>query len=132
MMKPSNFILNSDYLSIAQTSTNEYTVYVGGGTLQINQYTRQNFDFNTTSQKGTIDRILIKKDGQNYLVGSYMDIYPSWSGDNNVAGYLHVFRTSATNIRAELVLDNMSAGAATYPSMTFKIKVSSFRPPNVF
>lgn len=131
-MKPSDFILNSDYLSIAQVGSNEYNVNVGAGSLQINSYTDQNFDFATSAQKGSIDRILISKDGGNYRLGSYMTVAPTWSGNNRVLGFIEVYRTSSTNIRAKVVLENYGSGTSTYPNMTFKIKVSSFRPPNVF
>ena len=65
-MKPSDFILNSDYLSIAQTSSNTYNVTVGAGSLTLNGHSVQNFDFNTKAQTGTIDRILISKDGGSF------------------------------------------------------------------
>lgn len=132
--KPSKFTLNSDYLSIAQVDSHTYTVYVGGGSLAQGSYTEQNFDFTTTSQQGAVDRILISKDGGNYRLGSYMNLIPTWSSsyDNNVMGFLQIFRTSSTNIRAQLVLNNAGSGTSTYPAMTFSIKVSSFKPPNVF
>lgn len=133
-MRPSDFILNSDYLSIAQVDSKTYDVTVGAGSLVFQGVTEQNFDFNTTAQAGAVDRILISKDGGSYRLGSYMTLIPVWESDfsNNVVGFLNVYRTSRTNIRAKLVLENYSTGTSTYPSMTFKIKVSSFRPPNVF
>lgn len=134
-MKPSDFTMNSDYLSIAQVAKNEYSVYVGGGTLVQDGYIIQNFDFASTEPKGAVDRILISKDGGDYMVGSYMTLFPTWAPDfsNNVVGYISVYRTSATNLRAQLILENHAlSGNSTYPSITFKIKVSSFEPPNVF
>ena len=92
-------------------------------------YTEQNFDFTTPTQNGSVDRVLIKKDNDDYVLCSYMTLYPN---STNVAGFILVYRTSSTNLRAKLVLENRSAGVTTYPSMTFKIKVSSFKPPNVF
>ena len=133
-MKPSNFTLNSDYLSIAQVDRHTYNVVVGGGNRVPGGYTEQNFDFTTASQQGSVDRILIDKDGSGYRLGSYMTLIPTWSGDydNNVIGFIQVFRTSSTNLRAQLVLENAGSGTSTYPAMTFQIKVSSFKPPNVF
>ena len=128
-MKPHKFILNSDYLSIAQTNRNTYTVYVGGGTLQPAGYTEQNFDFAIKSNQGAVDRILIKKDSDPYLVGSYMSLAPT----SKIFGFLEVYRTSPTNLRAQLVLENqLGETAESYPNMTFTINVASFRPPNVF
>ena len=128
--KPSDFIMNSDYLTIAQTGKQQNNVYVGGGTLQVQGYTEQNFDFAIPSEKGAVDRILISKDGGNYRLGSHMELFPN--GDSTIAGFLHVFRTTATNLRAQLVLENQTSSATSYPAMTFTIKVASFKPPNVF
>lgn len=127
-MKPSDFILNSDYLSIAQISSNTYTVTTGAGTLQPNAFTEQNFNFAIRNQSGASDRVLISKDGGDYRLGSYLQLNPA----TNIYGFIHVFRTTGGNIRAQLVLENQSANATSYPAMTFTIKVSSFRPPNVF
>ena len=128
-MKPHKFILNSDYLSIAQTNRNTYNVYIGSGTLQPGGYTEQNFDFAIQSNAGAIDRILIAKDSDPLLVGSYMNLAPT----STIFGFLQVFRTSPTNIRAQLVLENqMGTGAESYPGMVFTIRVASFKPPNVF
>ena len=93
-MKPNDFILNSDYLSIAQTNKNTFTVTVGAGSLVVNGSTQQDFDFTIQSQAGAIDRVLISKDSGDYLLGSYMELVPTWASDfsNNVRGYLRVFR----------------------------------------
>lgn len=127
-MRPSDFILNSDYLSIAQVSSNTYTVTVGGGTLVAQGFTEQNFDFKIRTAEGASDRVMISKDGGRYYLGSYRQIEPA----TDVAGFVHVYRTSSNNIRAQVVLENMSASTVTYPAMTFSIKVSSFLAPNVF
>ena len=133
MTKPSDFILNSDYLSIAQISKNSFNITIGAGSLVVNGNTQQNFDFPIKLQPGAIDRIMISKDYGDYLLGSYMELIPTWEQDysNNVRGYLRVFRTSSSTIRAQLSLDNYGQGTSTYPMMTFTIKVSSFCPPNV-
>lgn len=127
-MKPSDFILNSDYMSIAQVGSNTFTVTVGGGTLQVNGYTEQNFDFAIKSTPGASDRVLISRDGGNYTLGSYRQIMPV----AECPGFISVYRTAANNLRAQVVLQNYSSGVISYPAMTFTIKVSSFRPPNVF
>ena len=133
-MKPSDFKLNSDYLSIAQVNSKTYNVVVGAGTLAVDGYSSQNFDFTTPAQIGAVDRILINKDGGSFRVCSSMTFYPSWTSDksNRVRGDIFVFRTSKTNLRVKVVLDNYGEGVSTYPNMTFQIKVSSFNSPNVF
>lgn len=127
-MKPSNFILNSDYLSIAQVSSNTYTLTIAAGTLTGNNYTEQNTDFKIRAQQGASDRIMISKDGGDYKVGSYQQLEPA----TDIYGFIRLSRTSADTIQAKVVLENYSASTNSYPAMTFSIKVSSFRPPNVF
>ena len=128
-MKPSDFILNSDYLSIAQTSSNSYSLTVSGGSITgQGGSVERNFNFSAPAQTGAIDRVLISKDGGRYYVGMYRGINPT----TDVYGFISVYRTSANNIRAQVVLENYSASTTTYPTMTFSIKVSTFQPPNVF
>lgn len=127
-MKPSDFILNSDYLSIAQVSSNTYTVTIGGGTLQPGGYTEQNFDFAIRNQTGASDRILIKRDSGDFALGSYRQIMPT----QTTPGFISVYRTASNNLRAQIVIENYSPSAVSYPAMAFTIKVTSFKPPNVF
>ena len=127
-MKPSDFILNSDYLSIAQVSSNTFTLAIGAGSLTGNNYTERNIDFKIRAQKGACDRILISKDGGRYYIGSYRQLNPN----TDIYGFIQLARTSADNLRAKVVLENYSTSTESYPTMTFSIKVSSFRPPNVF
>lgn len=130
---PTKFTLNSDYLSIAQVSSNTYNITVGGGTLVFGGYTEQNFDFAIPSNAGASDRILISKDYGEYMLGSYMLLIPTYDSANNkiVEGFLQCYRPNASTLRAQLVLENHGDGTATYPGMTFRVKVASFKPPNV-
>ena len=127
-MKQNKFILNSDYLSIAQTNTSENTVYVGGGTLLPHQHTEQFFDFTVPAQKGAIDRTYINYDNNGWMIGSIMRI----SLSIELTGIVHVFRTNSNTLRVQFLLENYSGNTNSYPSMTFTIRVASFRPPNVF
>lgn len=127
-MKPNDFIMNSDYLSIAQVSSNSYTVSIAAGSLTGNAYTEQDFDFAIRTQKGASDRIMINKDGGRYYLGSYRQIEPA----TDVYGFIQAYRTEANKLHVKVVLENYSDTTSAYPAMTFKLKVSSFRPPNVF
>ena len=133
-MKPSNFTLNSDYLSIAQTGRNTYSFNVSGGSLAVGGYTEQNFDFTTQPQNGSVDRILISKNGGNFMLGAEMTLVPVGSPDfiNIIAGFLRVYRTSSTNLRAKFVLENQGSNTTSYPPMSFTVRIASFKPPNVF
>lgn len=128
-MKPSDFVLNSDYLSIAQIDSNTYSLTVNSGSIAgQGGSVERDYDFIARAQAGAVDRVLIKKDTGRYYVGSYRALNPA----TDIYGFISVYRTSSTNIRAQVVLENYSASTATYPSMTFSIKVTSFAPPNVF
>ena len=132
-MVPNKFTLNSDYLSIAQTGSNEYTAYFGGGTLISGAYFETSANFTIPAEKGAIDQIMIKKDSSSYRVGSYQRL--EWSTTNpyqRIVGFVDVSRTSPSNLRVRLVLENVSTSNYSYPSTTFTIKVSSFKPPNIF
>lgn len=127
-MYPDDFIMSSDYLSIAQVGSNTYNVSVNGGTLEGNNgYTEQVFNFTTKAQQGSVDRILISKDGDPYELASRLQLNPN----GQIFGFLQVYRTSKTNLRAQLVLENYGPSSETYPAMAFKIKISSFKSPNV-
>ena len=127
-MKPSDFILNSDYLSIAQVGSKTLDVSIGAGSLAIDSYSEQNIDLNVQSIAGAIDKIMISKDGGSFRLGSMMTFYPN----NDVRGDINIYRESAGKIRAKITLQNQSSSTTSYPAMSFKIKVSSFKPPNVF
>ena len=135
MTKPSDFTLNSDYLSIAQVDSNTFTLSIGGGTLDPTNYTIQNNDFSVKVQPGAVDRILIKKDSHEFMLGSEMSLTPTYEGEypntKIISGALRVFRVTPSTLRAQLVLENQGSLSASYPSMSFVIKVSSFKAPNV-
>ena len=127
MTKPSQFLINTDYLTIAQTGSSTYTVNISADTLVAGSNTVQNFDFTTTTQSGTLDRVFVKKGNDEYIYGAKLALNPA----TDVTGYLQVFRTSATNLRAQFVLENTSASSVTYPAMDFTLKVVSFKLPNM-
>lgn len=127
-MKPSEFILNSDYLSIAQVGSKTYDLTIGAGSITLGNYTEQNIDFQAQAIAGAVSRVMIAKDGGNYRLGSSMTFYPT----SEIRGDIQVFRQTASTIRVKVTLQNYGQGTSSYPSMTFKIKVSSFMPPNVF
>lgn len=132
-MRPNDFILNSDYLSIAQINNSTYTITIGAGTLQPYPQTgwvsTQTFDFTIPSYQGIIDRVLIKKDSNDYVLGTTH----SFMASANVGGHINVYRASKTKLRVDVTLSNTdNANPSSYPNMTFKVKVARFYPPNVF
>lgn len=147
-MKASNFTLNSDFLSIAQTGGKEFSVFVGGGVLQESQQSVQEFSFAMPVQNGSIDRIMLKKDSSNWMVGYYLSCYPdvteAWwidsggtkhyvDGSGLIVAQLIIYRSDKNTLKAKVVIWNNSPSLTiTYASMIFRIKISSFKVPNVF
>ncbi len=131
-MKPSEFKLNSDYLSIAQTGRREYTATFAGKTLnpygQGGDYTIETTDFTIASEPGAIDRIMISTDKSNYYIGEQMSLHPA----NYLYGALFVNRINKTTIRVQFVMDNYDSSAHSYPTQTFYIKITTFKSPNIF
>ena len=132
MTRPSDFILNSDYLSIAQTGRSEHTATFAGGTLQpggsAGDYVVQTTDFTIPSEPGSIDRIMISTNGGDFYLGSQT----SFEAAPLAYGSLDVCRVARNTIRATMVVANSSDSVNTFPSMSFRIKITSFRPPNIF
>ena len=120
MTKPSDFIKNSDYLSLA----NYDTVRTFSGTIPAgSSVLDQSFDFTLPESLGTIDRTLISIGGKNYITKN-LYIYPT-----NDFGIMQVYRVNATTIRVRVYLYGNSGAR---PATPFSITLASFRPPNLF
>lgn len=135
MTKPSDFILNSDYLSLAQTGSKEITAYFPAETFPAGyQYTRTQ-DFTVEPSKGAIDMFLISLNGADYVLGaSLIDslIGTDWQGQSHDYNLeFLVIRTNPTTIQVQLHEYNTSPNGYSMPTQTVKVKVSSFKAPNV-
>lgn len=124
MTKPSDFILNSDYLSLAQTGSTEFTAYFAQATLPAGQPYTQYQDFSAKGDAGGIDMYLVSLNGSDYAIG------PEYVS-SVVNPFLSViaFRISPTKIRVQL--HGYSSSGYNMPMQTVKLKVSSFKAPNV-
>ena len=128
-MKPNDFTMNTDFLSIAQTGRHKFTVVVPGGTVPAGGQVDTSYDLSIPSQKGAIDQMLIRQDSGNYLVGHAYSIYKN----SDAIGTLRADRTTPSNLHVSVQINNLfSSSSLTYPTMTFTIKVNTFLPPNVF
>ena len=124
MTKPSDFILNTDYLALAQTNTAEFTAVFAAETFPSGQANDRSQDFTVPASKGTIDRVLISINGGDYTVGSrlVLSTIPALS--------IYVYRPNATTIRVRL--HEFGSSSYSMPMQTVKVKVSSFKSPNIF
>lgn len=127
MTKPSDFIMNSDYLSLAQTSSDELTAYFPQATIQGGQPYTTYQDFQVKATPGAIDMFLVSLNGTDYVVGPEYVISDSTAFLNVVA-----FRNTPSTIRVQLHGYTSYSGGYVMPTQTIKLKISSFKPPNVF
>lgn len=147
MTKPSNFILNTDYLALSQTNTGgpftltfpqaAYPVVSG----YASELTRTR-DFTYKSTAGALDEFQIEYGGKTYAchylqqepneeartIGGIFVLYRSESW------YFWLHRKDANTITATLtnMPNNLATTSYAIPAMTFKVSVVSFRPPNLF
>lgn len=127
MTKPSDFTLNSDYLSLTQTGSEEGMVVFAAehfdpGTM----YTRTQ-DFKVSSQPGAVDMFLLSRNGGEYTLGSQIIV-----SLNTPNFWIITYRLNANTIRVMLRVFLSQTGGFDMPMQTIRVKVSSFKPPNVF
>ena len=128
-MKPSDFIMNTDYLALAQSGKFEFTATFPSETFAHgNSYSRER-DFSVPSTKGAIDRVLISQNGGNYVIGNYY-LIPYNSITDTVS--ITVFRVNANTLRVRLYAHVGGSSDFVMPAQTIKVKISCFQPPNVF
>lgn len=128
-MKPNEFIMNTDYLSIAQLDKYSYTYVLAGGEVPAYGQIVREGDFSIPALNGAIDQFMIRQGSGNYQIGHALSI----SVGGNDVGTLRVFRTSKTNLHVEAVLSNfISSTPLSFPTITFTIKITRFAPPNLF
>lgn len=126
MTKPNDFILNTDYLALAQVSTSEFTAVFPAETFAGGQANDRTRDFTLRATAGAIDRIMISHNGGAYTLGNSLtiSIMPTV--------IIYVYRPDASTLRIRLHEYTSSSGGYSMPTQTIQVKVSSFRPPNVF
>lgn len=127
MTKPNDFILNSDYLALAQTSTSDLTAYFGAETFSPGQAYDRTQDFVVPEAPASVDMCLISLNDGNYTLGSHYVI-----SSNQPILHITVYRLNATTLRVKLHEFNSQAGGYYMPTQKVKIKVASFKPPNIF
>lgn len=117
MARPNNFIMNTDYLSIAQYGKYQHTYVISGGSTPSTTVYQ---DFTVPASNGSIDQIMISLNDGPFKLG--LRYAPS------EGGHLDIYRVSANTLRAEMTF----ADTPTHPLYKFTIKALCFKPPNVF
>lgn len=129
MTAPNKFIMNTDYLSIAQLGRYSHSYIRNGGTVAAYGQIVETADFTVPSQKGSVDQIMISLNGGPLKVGNRY----GFDLENNGGGYLEVYRANPTTLRAELWINNLyNPSSVNFPVLSFTIKGVTFLPPNVF
>lgn len=133
MTKPSDFILNSDYLALSQTDSQELTAIFAPEHFDGGYQNTRTRDFTVNPSQGAIDMFLISLNGADYVLGASLLERQYGQGDPPYY-YLEflVMRTSPTNIQVQLHEACYYPGGFDMPMQTVKVKVSSFKPPNIF
>lgn len=141
MTKPSNFILNTDYLSIAEigrlspytTSFASQTFPTSGGVAQAFSL-EQEIPF--TAMTGAIDRFYIQYGGVWHSASQILNPggYDYAISGNRQSWFLHIYRKNANTIvaRCDYTPPSQYQTIPSTPTLTFKISAVSFAPPNVF
>lgn len=133
MTKASDFILNSDFLALAQKSTNEFTMVFPHETFSgpTTVYER-NFEFNVPSVQGAIDEIAISYNGSEYALGNSIH-YEGTNMWTDPAGLgVSVHRISPNTLQVKLYISVYDAYSYDMPDQTIKVRISSYLPPNIF
>lgn len=139
MTKPSDFILNSDYLTISQASaTSPYTVYFPSRQFPVSAGNMKSFYIEQTipssAVAGAVDRISIEYNGTRY-VGDRIDKPADPIGiEYDQFWTLVVYRKDKKTLVARVMFypPTSSQSVPSSPALTFTISATSFRPPNVF
>lgn len=143
-MKPNDFIVNTDYLGLAQTGrSDEFAVNFPAKTYPSQNYTfwdaddYQDFYFPTV--KGAIDKFRIKIDGGSWVVGNSFTRVPTFNFNtmqNGNDGYsILIYRINANTIRVRCIRHAPTgtfSAVPTAPAVSFRARGVAFRPPNAF
>lgn len=143
MTKPSDFIFNSDYLALAETSRESFYVSVPsmGYTQTSDNYDDVTFwhtDLTTKeAEKSSIDEYYVKINNQYTFFGdtfSSLSVFPGPPGVfDDAHWFMEINRINKNTLRVSFVFvpEWYSQGQTTSP-VTLNISVCSFKPPNVF
>lgn len=127
MTKPSDFIMNTDYLALAQYAQTEITAVFPSEYFSAGDYTREQ-DFTIPATNGAIDRVLISENNGDYYVGS---IIAHQNQNENYFYAFSIFRPTKNTIRVRLYVYTSGYDGFTMPTTTIKAKISSFKAPNI-
>lgn len=124
MTKASDFILNSDYLALAQYDKNEAFVTVPNGSISGYSAYYITRDFTVPSNANSLDRFYLSLDQSTWRLGFYTKDISS-----DLSETVLVSRTGKNKITVSVVILGMPG--ASWSAHNVYVRVCSFRPPNV-
>ena len=127
-MKPNDFIMNSDYLSIAQIGKYNFELTIQSTTIAGNDQIVSEVEFGAISQKGAIDQIMICVNNGEFRIGNRY----AYTINTNVGIILYVYRKNQSTIAVTYSINNGNSSSVVVPTTKFKIKIISFKPPTMF
>lgn len=127
-MKPNDFTMNSDYLSIAQIGKYNFELTIQSTTIPGNDQIKSEVEFGANSQKGAIDQIMICANNGEFRIGNRY----SYTININASINLFVYRKNQSTVAVTYLINNISSSSVVVPTTKFKIKITSFKPPTTF
>lgn len=133
-MKPSDFILNSDYLTLANVENRTYTATIAGAVIPTSGSYTLSYTFPCKAVGQTITRAYMHHSVWNNssIWGVGRSGSTSWRNSSNEAIQETYLVTTPTDSTIKLTVALSGDAGAIVPSHTITIKVFRFKVPNVF
>lgn len=126
-MKPEDFILNSDYVSLSTATTTTKQANFGGGNIAGLDHASQTVNLAMPRIDQAEFQYMISTDGTKWLpVSTYTFDYNS-----SVMAAVIVSRIDATTVQVSLLAANHTESSSSYPAKTFWIKEASIIAPDM-
>lgn len=126
-MRPDDFKLNTDYLSLATATNFNTAVTFDSGTIGANSNKTLTYDFQAPFAEQVVTNYMISTDGNTW---SPSNIY-SFNYNSSVAAKLVLQRENNKIVRAYLFIGNGSNSTQSYGSKTFFIKEATLYAPDM-
>ena len=140
--RPNRFILNTDYMGMAQVGNHSVNVVMPTGTSGNNCIAYISKDINLPSANGAIPRYLITYQTTVYdmetqqlvtktITTPTLGMVRLWTSSMGFPSHLIMLsRKDANTITVADMVETLNANE-NFPSVTFKVEVSYIYPPNV-
>ena len=129
MTKANDFKMNTDYLALAEVSRGEFTATFASEILAPGAISDRRQDFNSPTEQGAIDRYLFSINGSDFYITNYVT---DKSENPDASIKIYAYRSNPSTITIRCKIKNWSSSQSyTAPTQIARIRVSSFKPPNV-